>query len=99
MAISEDQGWGGQGVCMSLIGTGSNKPYCHPGKIDSEKISLSGIALRLVNEMQKVKNSFRSSVTMNAEKSFPNLVKSNRNLIVFTIFRLIWNTKRTVSVC
>ena len=24
------------------------------------------------------------------EKSFPNLIKSNRNQIVFTIFRLIW---------
>ena len=33
--------------------------------------------------------------TPNTGKSFRNLIKSNRNQIVFTIFRLIWNTKRT----
>ena len=27
------------------------------------------------------------------EKSFQNLIKSNRNQTVFTIFRLIWNSK------
>ena len=36
---------------------------------------------------------------VHAEKSFRNRIKSNRNQIVFTIFRLIWNSKRTVSVC
>ena len=30
-----------------------------------------------------------------AEKSFPNLNKLTRNHVVFTIFRLIWNSKRT----
>ena len=29
---------------------------------------------------------------------FQNLIKSNRNWIVFIIFRVIWNSKRTVSV-
>ena len=33
------------------------------------------------------------------EKSFRNLIKSNRNQIVLYIFRLIWNSKRTASVC
>ena len=33
------------------------------------------------------------------EKSFRNFIKSTRNQIVFTIFRLIWNSKRTASVC
>ena len=28
-----------------------------------------------------------------------NLIKSNRNQIVLTILRLIWNSNRTVSVC
>ena len=32
-----------------------------------------------------------SQGAMHAGESFPNLVKSNRNRIVFTIFRLIWN--------
>ena len=36
---------------------------------------------------------------MHTEKSFQNLIKSNRNQIVYTIFGLIWNRKRTVSVC
>ena len=35
---------------------------------------------------------------LHTEKSFRNLIKLNRNQIVFTIFRLIWNSKRTVSV-
>ena len=30
---------------------------------------------------------------------FWNLIKSNRNQIVFTIFRLIWNSKRTINRC
>ena len=33
----------------------------------------------------------RTRPRMHTEKSFRNLVKSNRNQIVFTIFRLIWN--------
>ena len=36
---------------------------------------------------------------LNTEKYFRNLIKSNRNQIVFTIFRLIWNSKRTLSAC
>ena len=32
------------------------------------------------------------------EKTFWNLINSNRNQIVFTIFRLIWNIKRALSV-
>ena len=28
---------------------------------------------------------------LNTDKSFPSLIKSTRNLIVFTIFRLIWS--------
>ena len=35
---------------------------------------------------------------MHTEKYFPNLIKSNRNQILFTIFRVIWNSKQT-SVC
>ena len=42
---------------------------------------------------------FSSHPTPHAEKSFRNLIKPNRNQIVFTIFRLIWNSKRTLSVC
>ena len=30
---------------------------------------------------------------LHTEKSFRNLIKSTRNQIVFTIFRLIWNQK------
>ena len=30
---------------------------------------------------------------VHTEKSFRNLIKSKRNQIVFTIFRLIWNQK------
>ena len=41
----------------------------------------------------------RRPEVLHTEKSFPNLIKSNRNQIVFTIFRLIWNRKRTLSVC
>ena len=33
------------------------------------------------------------------EKFLWNIIKSNRNQIVFAIFRLIWNSKRTLSVC
>ena len=32
------------------------------------------------------------SVHTQTEKYFRNLIKSNRNQIVFTIFRLIWNS-------
>ena len=31
---------------------------------------------------------------VHTEKYFRNLIKSNRNQIVFTIYRLIWNSKR-----
>ena len=34
-------------------------------------------------------------ILLRTEKSFPNLIKSTRNQIVFTIFRLIWNSKWT----
>ena len=33
----------------------------------------------------------RRCVVIHTEKSFRNLIKSSRNQIVFTIFRLIWN--------
>ena len=33
------------------------------------------------------------------EKYFRNLIESNRNPIVFTMHRSIWNSKRTLSVC
>ena len=33
------------------------------------------------------------SLSLHTEKSFRNLINSNRNQIVFTIFRLIWNQK------
>ena len=33
----------------------------------------------------------KSWLNRNAEESFPNLVKSNLNQIVFTMHRLIWN--------
>ena len=39
-----------------------------------------------------------SFVALNTEKSFRNIIKSNRNQIVFTMHRLIWNSKRTLSV-
>ena len=42
---------------------------------------------------------FRILTFLRSEKSFKNLVKSNRNQIVFTILWLISNSKRTVSVC
>ena len=38
------------------------------------------------------------TVELYAEKSFRNLVKSNRNQIIFTIFRLIWNQTDVHSV-
>ena len=41
----------------------------------------------------------RCLLAVHVEKSFPNLNKSNRTQIVFTMQRLIWNSKRTVSVC
>ena len=34
---------------------------------------------------------------LHAEESFPNLIKSNRNQIAYTIIRLIWN-KTDVSL-
>ena len=34
-----------------------------------------------------------SPKNVHTEKSFRNLIKSNRNQIVFTIFRLIWHQK------
>ena len=36
---------------------------------------------------------------LHTEKSFQNLIKSNRNQIVFAMHRCIWNSKRTASVC
>ena len=33
------------------------------------------------------------------EKSFPSLIESNRNQIVFTRHRLIWNTNGHVRLC
>ena len=36
---------------------------------------------------------------LHTEKSFRNLIKSNRNQIRITMHRLIWNSKRTESVC
>ena len=36
---------------------------------------------------------------LHTEKSFRNLIKSNRNQIVFIMYRLIWNSQRTLSVC
>ena len=41
----------------------------------------------------------RCLLAVHVEKSFPNLNKSNRTQIVFTMQRLIWNSKRTASVC
>ena len=38
---------------------------------------------------------YRSSYSLHTEKSFLNLIQSNWNQIVFTILRLIWNSKRT----
>ena len=38
-------------------------------------------------------------VQVHTEKSFRNLIKSKPNKIVFTMHRLIWNRKRTLSVC
>ena len=43
--------------------------------------------------------SFSSNVPSHTEKSFRNPIKSNRNQIIFTIFRLVWNNKRTLSIC
>ena len=34
----------------------------------------------------------KNDKTLHTEKYFRNLIKSNRNQIGFTIFRLIWNT-------
>ena len=39
------------------------------------------------------------NISTHTEKSFRNLIILNWNKIVFTIFRMIWNSKRTVSVC
>ena len=39
-----------------------------------------------------------SYACMHAEKSFRKLIKSNRNQIVFTTFRLIWNQTDTVRL-
>ena len=40
-------------------------------------------------------NCFEMAVFVHTEKSFRNLIKSTRNQIVFTMHRLIWNSKRT----
>jgi len=37
------------------------------------------------------KGSFAATGQIHTEKSFPNLIKSNMNRIVFTVHRLIWN--------
>ena len=39
----------------------------------------------------------RDTSLSDTEKSFQNLIKSNRNQIVFTIFRLIWSTNGGVN--
>ena len=39
------------------------------------------------------------TLSIDTDKYFPKLIKSNRNQIVFIIFRLIWKSKRTASVC
>ena len=41
----------------------------------------------------------RRPIWSDTGKCFRNLIKSNPNQIVFTIFRLIWKSKWTVSVC
>ena len=42
---------------------------------------------------------FLSQTRFSMEKYFLFRIKSNRNQIVFTIFWLIWNIKRILSVC
>ena len=37
---------------------------------------------------------YSGTVTIHTEKSFRNLIKSNRNQILFTIFQLSWNQKK-----
>ena len=39
------------------------------------------------------------NVILHTGKYFRKIIKSNQNQIVFTIFLLIWNSKRTLSVC
>ena len=43
-------------------------------------------------------HSFSCFFNLHTEKSFRNLIKSNRNKIVYTIFRLIWNQTDTVRL-
>ena len=58
--------------------------------------------LRKKNFTLKKKNismkNFHSHLSSYTEKSFRNLIKFNRNQIVFTIFRLIWNQTDTVRL-
>ena len=50
--------------------------------------------------IKKLQSDVSSSMyIVQTEKYFWNLIKSNRNQIVFTIFQLIWNSKCTASVC
>ena len=43
--------------------------------------------------------SYAMANILRAEKYFQNLIESNPNQIAFNMHRLIWNSKRTVSVC
>ena len=61
---------------------------------ESVKITnLNRLIQRRVFEWKKKQNQNNKQIQClsHKEKSFRNLVKSNRNQIVFTIFRLIWN--------
>ena len=51
--------------------------------------------LILLKHLSKIYILVSMSSWVHTEKSFRNLIKSNRNQIVFTIFRFIWNSKQT----
>ena len=54
----------------------------------SKNIKANAIIFFLEAGLQRWK--IANSVVVHTEKSFLNLIKSTRNQIVFTIFRLIW---------
>ena len=65
------------GVCIFLVG---KQPL-------NLALIMMSTGVSLLNGREE---KFKSGICVHTEKSFLNLVKSTRNQIVFTIFRLIW---------
>ena len=67
-------------------------------KLTSKCASLNGNEEKIKsNKKQKSRTLSVRFISAHTEKCFRNVIKSNRNYIIFTIFRFIWN--KTDTVC